>query len=125
MAACGGPGDTRRRCVRELPRRLALLADARGGQPEASAIDLIGHRALVKGLTDRSIQSLQQLGESFSLAPHEACDERLAVDGNRRTLDWRHASDTDVTAFLIQQRGDMRPVIVLLCVRHGVVFRPC
>jgi hypothetical protein len=39
--------------------RLALLADARGGQPEAAAIDLIGHRALVKGLTDRCIQSLQ------------------------------------------------------------------
>src|SRR3569833_1315729 len=100
MAAGVGPSDTRRRCARDLPRRLALLADARGGQTESAAVDLIGHHALVKRPTDRRIQPLQELGESFSLSPHEACDARLAVGGNRRTLDWRHAADTDVPAFL-------------------------
>jgi hypothetical protein len=54
-----GLGDTARRCARTGLRWLALFADARGGQLEAAAIDLIGDRALVQGLTDRRIQSLQ------------------------------------------------------------------
>ena len=94
-----------------MPSGLALFADARGSQTEASAVDLIGDHALVKGLADCRIQSLHQLRESFSLAPHETGEERLIVDGNRCTLDRRHPSDADVTAFLIQQRCEVRPLI--------------
>jgi hypothetical protein len=79
----------------------------------------------VKDFSDSGIQPLQQIREGFSFAPHEAGHERPLVDSDGCTFDGWHASDADVTAFLIQQRGDMQPQSFLLCVRHGVVSRPC
>jgi len=65
-----------------LPNRLALFADGRGCQAEASAVDLIGYDVLVKRLPDCRVQPLQQLRESLSLATHETGEEPLVVDGN-------------------------------------------
>ena len=101
MATTGQPGDTGRRCAWALLSRLALLADTRGGQAEATAVDFIGHHALVEGFADRRIQPLQQIRKILSLSPHEACNEPLLVDGNGRPFDRRHPPDADVAAGLI------------------------
>jgi hypothetical protein len=113
-------GDTVRRCARDLPRRLALFADARGGQTEAAPVDFVGHGALVNGLADGRIQPFQQIREVLALASHQACQERLIIDGDGRTFDGRHPSDADVTTSLIQQLSDVGPLICLYRVSHNV-----
>ena len=67
-----------------LRSRLALFADAQRVKAEATAVDFIGHNALLESLADHCIQPLQQIGETLSLAPHEAGNEPLLVDGNGR-----------------------------------------
>ena len=118
MAAAGNPGDAVYRYAWDLPSRLALFTDTRRGQAEATAVDFVGRHALVKGLSDRRIQPLQQVREGLSVAPHEAGHERLIVDGDSRTFDGWHPSDADVATSLVQQFGDVRPLSGLYRVGH-------
>jgi hypothetical protein len=55
----GVRGDTAYECALNEPRRLALFADARRGQLESAAVDFVGHRSLVNGFADGSIEPLQ------------------------------------------------------------------
>jgi hypothetical protein len=95
-----------------LPGLLSSFADALGGQSEAAAVDLVGHDALVKGLADCRVQALQELREALPVAPHETGNQFCLGDGDGGAFDRWHPSDADVTACLIQQFDDVRPLTV-------------
>ena len=67
-------------------------------QSEFSAIDLVGHDTSSDCLTDRVIESHEQLWDRFTGAPHQCCEHGVFIRCDGSSINRSNAPEGDVTS---------------------------
>ena len=92
---------------------------------KSPAADLVGHDALIHGLSERLIQPLQKRRDALIVTAHECGEQSLVVYGDGGTFDRSHSSQHHVSAGTGEQRCDVRPAIIRVSRYEGLSPSGC